>query len=327
MKNYSIWLACLCLVSGLALGQNNVAIGDTYALPHASASLELQSTNKGFLLNRLTTQQRDSIQNPALSLMIFNTTNDRYEYFDGFEWAPFIHQDLRLIPWSPLLNGKYPVENITSDKELLIGVNPGGKMYIVLPYWKMQSRNINADWNLATNISSAVVVDSSLYILFKNSGSNITYKLYRYNLYNIQDGGTEVVLLGRQILATPSSYKIFLTMSNGIMYVNYDGGYSTNDYVIARYVITDPLHCTYQNSISFGATLNSFRRILVNDQQEVIGLGESSVSSVVFYTDTGVFIRSSGELQFTAADHIMVFQNKFFFSRNGTGFYMRIWLE
>jgi hypothetical protein len=54
---------CSLMLPALLPGQN---------LP--SALLDIESTNQGFLLPRLTQAQRDSIVNPATGLMIFNTT-------------------------------------------------------------------------------------------------------------------------------------------------------------------------------------------------------------------------------------------------------------
>jgi hypothetical protein len=43
-------------------------------IPDSSAILDLQSSDKGFLLPRVTQAQRDAIQLPAAGLMIYNTT-------------------------------------------------------------------------------------------------------------------------------------------------------------------------------------------------------------------------------------------------------------
>jgi uncharacterized protein (TIGR02145 family) len=58
-----------------------VSIGENPSSPHNSAILDLQSTNSGFLITRMTTQQRDAISNPAEALMIFNTTTKCLEIF------------------------------------------------------------------------------------------------------------------------------------------------------------------------------------------------------------------------------------------------------
>lgn len=53
-----------------------------------SALLEVQSTNKGFLLSRMTKAQRDSIPMPATGLMIFSTTSGSLEINMGTPAAP-----------------------------------------------------------------------------------------------------------------------------------------------------------------------------------------------------------------------------------------------
>lgn len=67
--------------------QSGFAVGSS-AAPVASALVELTSTAQGFLPPRMTTTQRDAIASPATSLLIFNTTTNRYEYYDGAAWVP-----------------------------------------------------------------------------------------------------------------------------------------------------------------------------------------------------------------------------------------------
>ncbi len=80
--------------SGLAQDNSNLyytastsqlSLGTT--TPNASALLELDSTNKGFLAPRMTQAQRDAIVNPATGLFIFDTTSNGYEVFNGTAWA------------------------------------------------------------------------------------------------------------------------------------------------------------------------------------------------------------------------------------------------
>lgn len=68
-------------VCGQGVGLNN-------PLPHASALLDLTSTDRGLLIPRMTTTERDAIAAPATSLVIFNTTTARFEYFSGSAWTP-----------------------------------------------------------------------------------------------------------------------------------------------------------------------------------------------------------------------------------------------
>lgn len=63
----------------------NVAIGAQAADP--SAILDLSATDRGFLPPRMTTPQRDSINNPAMGLVIFNRTDSTLQYFNGSCWV------------------------------------------------------------------------------------------------------------------------------------------------------------------------------------------------------------------------------------------------
>ncbi len=62
--------------------QAQVGIGTSS--PDASAALDVSATDKGFLMPRVTTIQRDAIPSPANGLMVFDTdTNSQWTYFGG----------------------------------------------------------------------------------------------------------------------------------------------------------------------------------------------------------------------------------------------------
>jgi len=63
----------------------NVGIGTTN--PHSSAILDLTSTSTGFLLPRMTSDQRNAISSPATGLLVFNTTDTKINVWDGTEWG------------------------------------------------------------------------------------------------------------------------------------------------------------------------------------------------------------------------------------------------
>jgi len=66
---------------------SQIAINTDGRLPDSTAILDVQSTNQGLLFPRLTTAQRDAIQNPADGLMIFNTDTKILEVFNGTTWT------------------------------------------------------------------------------------------------------------------------------------------------------------------------------------------------------------------------------------------------
>jgi hypothetical protein len=62
----------------------NVGIGTTS--PNASALLDVTSTTQGLLPPRMTTTQRNAISSPAAGLMIYNTTTNKLNFYNGSAW-------------------------------------------------------------------------------------------------------------------------------------------------------------------------------------------------------------------------------------------------
>ena len=71
MKN-RLFILLFPFMMGSAISNAQTGIGTTR--PDASALLDLTSTTKGFLLPRLTLLQQQALVNPAIGLLIFNTT-------------------------------------------------------------------------------------------------------------------------------------------------------------------------------------------------------------------------------------------------------------
>jgi len=80
-----IIISSMVLMSVQMYGQN-VGIGANTFTPDNSALLELQSTNSGLLLPRMTTAQRNAISNPAQSLIIYNLTTKCVEIYESNQW-------------------------------------------------------------------------------------------------------------------------------------------------------------------------------------------------------------------------------------------------
>ncbi len=57
--------------------------------PAANAALDIQSTTGGLLIPRLTTTERNAISGPETGLMIFNTTTNGFNFYDGGSWSGF----------------------------------------------------------------------------------------------------------------------------------------------------------------------------------------------------------------------------------------------
>lgn len=80
----------ICITTVVTWGCLNVSayaqLGIGTTTPHQSAALEMQSSTQGLLPPRLTTIERDNIQNPSEGLLIYNTTEKRLQYFTGSGW-------------------------------------------------------------------------------------------------------------------------------------------------------------------------------------------------------------------------------------------------
>jgi len=64
---------------------DSVVIGGSLA--SSSAILDLQSTTKGLLPPRMTTTERDAITAPSNGLVIYNTSSNQIEFFNGTGWS------------------------------------------------------------------------------------------------------------------------------------------------------------------------------------------------------------------------------------------------
>ncbi len=85
MKKRFILLSAFSLFCFASFSQS-LGINTDGSPAHASALLDVMSTEKGFLPPRMTTTQRDAIASPATGLEIYNTTTNTKNVFNGTAW-------------------------------------------------------------------------------------------------------------------------------------------------------------------------------------------------------------------------------------------------
>ncbi|MEK7255411.1 MAG: tail fiber domain-containing protein [Bacteroidota bacterium] len=66
--------------------QQSLSLKGDGSAAHASALLEVQATDKGMLIPRLTSAQRQAIASPAAGLLVFDTTTNGFWFFNGTAW-------------------------------------------------------------------------------------------------------------------------------------------------------------------------------------------------------------------------------------------------
>jgi len=103
----------LFVSSNILIGQ--VGIGTV--TPNFSSALDITSTDKGLLIPRMTTSQRNAIISPANGLFVYNTDSDEFQYNSNNPTTP-IWRALSLIPTGSAVAGsslKYTNTDITTN--------------------------------------------------------------------------------------------------------------------------------------------------------------------------------------------------------------------
>ena len=81
-----VYFLCLfLLISSTALAQ--VSINEDNSSADSSAILDLQSTDKGFLIPRTDTATVNAARTPATGLMIYQISDNSFYYYNGAEWS------------------------------------------------------------------------------------------------------------------------------------------------------------------------------------------------------------------------------------------------
>ncbi len=92
--------------------QAQVGINTDASTPDASAMLDVKSTEKGMLIPRMDETAMNNIATPATGLMIYNTTENDFYYYDGTNWVP-IGNAVADNDWT--VNGNDMYSNVTGN--------------------------------------------------------------------------------------------------------------------------------------------------------------------------------------------------------------------
>ena len=84
MKKLGLFIGFVLAINGLMFSQ--VSVTTDNSLPDNSAMLDLKATNRGLLIPRISTAARNLIPAPATGLLIYNTTTNKFNYFNGSYW-------------------------------------------------------------------------------------------------------------------------------------------------------------------------------------------------------------------------------------------------
>jgi hypothetical protein len=99
-------------------------VGINILNPDTSAILHLESTDRGLLPPRMTTQQRDNIFSPKPGLTIFNTEDSTLQYFTGDCWLPTWQEDCDACIFD------FDISRQSGNIDRIIGNSDSTKVYI-----------------------------------------------------------------------------------------------------------------------------------------------------------------------------------------------------
>ena len=94
MKKYTYLLLLLFVTINLSA---QVGINTDNSDPDASAMLDVKSTNKGVLIPRMSSTQRQQIIEPAVGLMVYDSTAQAFYYFNGMGWLELLSGSVTVL--------------------------------------------------------------------------------------------------------------------------------------------------------------------------------------------------------------------------------------
>jgi uncharacterized protein (TIGR02145 family) len=142
-----------CFSQGVSINTNGMPAD-------ASAILDVSSSSQGLLIPRMTTTQRNSINSPALSLLIFNTTTNCFEAYVNGSWYSVSCPPACMPP-------SIPTARINTPAQTQIAWN-----------WNTVSGATGYKFNTANNYSTAI--DNGANNSYSQTGlaCNTAYSLY-----------------------------------------------------------------------------------------------------------------------------------------------------
>jgi len=162
MKKFNSKLILIkCLVLMLTSYSAMAQVGIGTLTPDASSMLDINSTSKGLLAPRMTSVQRLAITSPANGLLVFDTTDNAFYFYDASQWTKID---------SKVRNNHKLIKSVTDLSDEL--TNGGGTEYLLD---ENTFYEINGIINLAypINLNNAFVSGMDTYedVLVKTGGT------------------------------------------------------------------------------------------------------------------------------------------------------------
>ena len=151
--------------------------------PHASAKLDVTSTDKGFLPPRMTSAQRTAIQNPASGLMVYQTdgTAGLYYYGNG-GWIYIINSTTNVLS---VVNGGTGTTTSTGTGSVVLNTNAS----LANPTLTTPSLGVASGTSLSLT-STTAGTSTSTGALIVSGGAGIAGQIFAGGIQNTPIGNT-----------------------------------------------------------------------------------------------------------------------------------------
>jgi len=168
-----------------------IAINTSGVNPNASAGLDVDFTNKGVLIPRLTQAQRNAIASPATSLLIYQTDNTPgFYYFDGAAWQLLG----RYVAGSGISITGNVISNSAPDQTITIGSGSGISVTGTYPNFTVTNTGVTASCGTANYLpktsTSTTLTCSQIYDNGTNVGIGTSSPGVKFDVVGIGRFGT-----------------------------------------------------------------------------------------------------------------------------------------
>ena len=124
MRKSIFLMGWLCFVLSISLSAQ-VTINTDGSNADPSAILDLKSSEKGLLIPRMTTLERDAISNPAEGLLIYNTQANAFQYYKSPNWKEIVESSLLACIMDGDLDTKVCVDTSSADPDVVLFTTDG----------------------------------------------------------------------------------------------------------------------------------------------------------------------------------------------------------
>ncbi|MBC7777389.1 MAG: tail fiber domain-containing protein [Phycisphaerae bacterium] len=228
----------------------SVSINTDGSVAHSSAILEVKSTNKGMLVPRMTTVQRDAIAAPAIGLLIYNTDLNVFQFRNGTIWVN-LNSEKTLVDADG--DTKIQVEESADEDIIRFDINGNERMVLrenANGAVRLDLGSNDANTYIGQNVGSSNTTGGSNtgignYALHSQTTGFNNVALGRYALYS-NTGGFQNTGIGMEALYSNTTGGWNVGLGHGALRYNTTGGHNTATGHFAHYLNTTGYsNCAY----------------------------------------------------------------------------------